>query len=88
LGINDRMSEPVEDDHYFVVRGRRWRKTDPSIPKAKRQQLVNELMQARRDVKAAKRANDKAALAEARGRVNEAKVALGERGRPWWLSSP
>jgi hypothetical protein len=47
-----------------------------------RQQLVNELMSARRVVAAA--AADSARRV-ARARVQDAKVALGERGRAWWL---
>lgn len=65
-----RAAEPVDDDRYFVVGGRRWRRTDPAIPHPLRQELVNELMAARR--------------VPDRPRVHDAKVALGERGRPWW----
>lgn len=39
-------------------------------------------MDARRAVRAA--AGDPARLALARARVQAAKVALGERGEPWW----
>jgi hypothetical protein len=49
-----------------------------------RQELVDELMAARRAVAAAKRSDDDDDLREARRRVNAAKVALGERGAPWW----
>ena len=41
-------------------------------------------MRARRDVKAALRANDHAALGEARKAVHAAKLSLGERGPVWW----
>lgn len=41
-------------------------------------------MNARRAVKQAKRKNDSSALALARQQVNQAKVALGERGPVWW----
>lgn len=41
-------------------------------------------MQARRQVKQAKQSQDTTALKDARSRVNEAKVALGERGPVWW----
>ncbi|HEY5820597.1 MAG TPA: DUF3253 domain-containing protein [Propionibacteriaceae bacterium] len=80
-------SEPTatvdEDDaHYFVVKGRRWRTTDPSIPEPLRVELVAELMDARRAVRDAK--GEEAATASARDRVQDAKVALGERGEPWW----
>ncbi|KYJ97055.1 DUF3253 domain-containing protein [Microbacterium sp. CH1] len=64
------------DGHHIVVNGRRWRATDPSIPENLRQELVDELMAARRAVKAAE--------PDARRRVQDAKTALGERGAPWW----
>jgi hypothetical protein len=72
----------VPDTAYITVDGRRWRASDPHIPASLRQELVNELMAARRGVRdAASQADVRAA----RRRVNDAKVALGERGRAWWL---
>ncbi|MFJ8565515.1 hypothetical protein [Streptomyces sp. NPDC093514] len=41
-------------------------------------------MSARRAVGAALRSHDVQAEREARHRVHTAKVALGERGTPWW----
>ncbi|MFD8148424.1 hypothetical protein [Streptomyces sp. NPDC059708] len=41
-------------------------------------------MAARRAVGAALRAHDEEAEREARRRVQTTKVALGERGTPWW----
>ncbi len=70
------------DGHHIVVDGRRWRASDPAIPDKLRVELVAELMAARRAVKAA--AGEASATAEARARVQDAKVALGERGHPWW----
>ena len=58
------------DGRYFVVRGRLWRTSNPSLDPAKREQLVRELMDARRR--------------RDRERVDAAKRALGERGPPWW----
>ena len=80
------MSEPerTPDGHHVIIDGRKWRATDPSIPEERRQELVNELMSARRAVGAAKRAGDAEAEKAARERVHAAKVALGERGEPWW----
>ena len=78
------MPEKTPDGHYVIIDGRRWRATDPSLPEERRQELVNELMAARRAVGAAKRAGDAKAEKEARSRVHAAKVALGERGEPWW----
>lgn len=46
--------------------------------------LVNELMDARREVKAATRKQDVDRVAAARVAVNAAKVSLGERGPVWW----
>lgn len=74
--------ERTEDGRYIIVAGRRWRATDPAIPPHFRQELVAELMDARRAVKSAH--DDPEAMAAARDRVHHAKVALGERGDPWW----
>ena len=71
------------DGRYFIVRDRLWRTSNPALDADHRQSLVNELMRARRDVKA-HRAEGGKALAEARKFVNSAKTALGERGPPWW----
>jgi hypothetical protein len=78
--------ERTPDGRYIIVDGRKWRASDPSLPEEERQRLVDELMAARRDVGAAKRAQDEVAEREARGRVHAAKVALGERGPKWWES--
>lgn len=68
--------ERTDDGRHIIVNGRRWRATDPSIPESFRQELVDELMSARRGVKSG--------AADARSRVHDAKHALGERGHPWW----
>ncbi|MGO4741595.1 hypothetical protein AB4099_34165 [Bosea sp. 2KB_26] len=39
---------------YFMVAGRLWRSTNPALPTARRQDLVADLMDARRMVKEAK----------------------------------
>ncbi|MEV7799620.1 DUF3253 domain-containing protein [Microbacterium foliorum] len=76
-GLSDaRGPEHTADGHHVIIDGRRWRATDPSIPDAFRQELVDELMAARRAVKAQD--------PDARRRVHDAKTALGERGQPWW----
>ena len=78
-------SHPVTaDGRYFVVRGRLWRCSDPSLPAAERTRLTSELMAARRAVRGALRSGDAAALAAARAAVDAAKRALGERGEVWW----
>ncbi|TPG42700.1 hypothetical protein EAH79_02175 [Sphingomonas koreensis] len=72
------------DGRYFVVRGRLWRCSDPSLPPAERDALIADLMRARRAVRAAKAANDPVAEATAHAAVDGAKRDLGERGPPWW----
>lgn len=72
------------DGRYLVVRGRLWRAADPSLPEATRDTLVRQLMQARRDVKAALCSKDTALLRQARDAVQKAKISLGERGPVWW----
>ncbi len=76
--------ERTADGRHVVIDGRRWRATDPTLPEARRQELVDELMAARRAVAAARRASDQVAERAARDRVHAAKVALGERGAKWW----
>lgn len=78
------MVERSADGRYVIVDGRRWRATDPGLDDATRRALVDELMAARRAVAAALRAGDADAERRARDRVQDAKVALGERGTPWW----
>jgi hypothetical protein len=73
-----------EDQRWITIDGRRWRATDPSIPDNLRNELVDELMAARRAVAVAQRTAADDELRRARHRVHAAKVALGERGAPWW----
>ncbi len=72
------------DGRYIVVRGRLWRAANPHLTDEQRAALTKALMDARREVKAAGRAHDPGRLAAARKAVDAAKVALGERGSPWW----
>lgn len=81
------MSEPpkTEDGHHVVIRGRRWRATDPAIPEERRAELTRILMAWRREVGRTRGTPEEAT---ARAGVQAAKVALGERGTPpWWEQS-
>lgn len=69
------------DRRYFVVKGRLWRLSNPSLDAATHERLVRELMDARRAVKIS--SNQEARIA-ARLRVDAAKRELGERGDVWW----
>lgn len=68
--------EKTDDGRWIIVGGRRWRATDPTIPDELKNELVRELMRARRAIKSGD--------LTARARVHAAKTALGERGEPWW----
>ncbi|MET4046662.1 MULTISPECIES: hypothetical protein [unclassified Rhodococcus (in: high G+C Gram-positive bacteria)] len=70
--------EYTEDGHFIVIEGRRWRATDPSIPEDRNAELRSILMAWRRDVRST------GGTAASRAGVQAAKVALGERGTPWW----
>lgn len=67
---------------FITIDGRRWRTSDPGIPENLRHELVNELMAARRAVRDGRTQLD---IRRSRHRVNDAKLALGERGDAWWL---
>ncbi|MCX6469079.1 MAG: hypothetical protein NTW76_07175 [Corynebacteriales bacterium] len=70
--------ERTDDGRYIVVKGRRWRATDPEIPDERDAELRSILMAWRREVKRTD------GSPESRAGVQAAKVALGERGTPWW----
>ncbi len=74
----------TSDGRYIVVAGRRWRATDPAIPESRRDELTRVLMAWRREVRRTKGTDEEKA---ARAGVHAAKVALGERGTPWWEQS-
>lgn len=78
------MHPVTPDGRYFVVKGQLWRCSNPSLEEDVRQHLVDALMAARREVKKAKDSEDASQMRRARGKVQLAKVALGERGPVWW----
>jgi len=80
------MNTPLKtpEGRYIVVRGRLWRASTPTLTEADRAKLIQALSTARRAVKTALRDKDADRLAAARAAVHTAKLALGERGPPWW----
>ena len=68
----------------MVMNGRRWRRTDPSLPDDVVEALKSHLGRGRSGVRVAKGKNDADAVAAARNRTNLAKHGLGERGPYWW----
>jgi hypothetical protein len=81
-----RVAAPLmtPDGRYFVVRGRLWRATNPSLPTEVRELLVKKLMAARRGKGAAMSADNAQHRAAARQVVDDVKIKLGERGEVWW----
>ncbi len=80
--------EPQEDEHFFVVKGRRWRRTDPCLPDDVVEALTSHLGRGRSGVRVARRSGDDDAVVAARRRVDLAKHGLGERGPRWWEDEP
>ncbi len=79
------MKYPITPDgRYFLVRGCLWRCSNPTLAEDVRAALTRELMAARMAKGRAMRAGDSDGKEAARQRVDAAKVALGERGPPWW----
>lgn len=72
--------ERTEDGRYIIVKGRRWRAADPRIPASLNAELVRVLMAGRRMVRTE---GDPVRVV-----VQDAKVALAERGDPWWEPTP
>jgi hypothetical protein len=79
-------TEPLHtpDRRYLIVRGRLWRASNPNLPPAERERLVQALTDARREAARAKKRSDPELRLAARARVDEIRAALGERGPPWW----
>jgi len=82
--VSDDGPELTPDGRYVVIDGRRWRATDPAIPAERCAELQRILMAWRRDVRRTRGTDDERA---SRAGVQAAKVALGERGTPWWEQS-
>ncbi len=75
------MHPTTPDGRYFVVRGRLWRRSNPALADDVREALVRRLMAARQALRGRRSVEERAA---ARRVVEDAKVALGERGPVWW----
>ena len=77
-------SEVSDDEHWMVINGRRWRRTDPELPENLVVRLTSHLGRARSAVGVSRRSGDAEVTAAARVRVGLAKRGLGERGPRWW----
>ncbi|MDQ0733656.1 2-polyprenylphenol hydroxylase [Arthrobacter agilis] len=81
------LSNTTDDDRFFLHGGRRWRKTDPSLPDDVKVRLMSHLGRGRSGVRNSAKGDDGSALPRARRTVQLAKEGLGERGTPWWEQS-
>ena len=82
--MKEQKNPVTPDGRYFVVSGRLWRMSNPQLAEHQRQELVDQLMLARRQVGAALKAGDADAEQTARALVDKAKRSLSERGPVWW----
>lgn len=75
MGFKEMKSQyPVTPGgRYFVVKGRLWRRTNPSLPSERKQLLVHELMETRRAKGAAMHNRDLVGREAARKRVDQVK---------------
>lgn len=80
----DCSEPPTDDDKWLLIKGRRWRRTDPELSADVVEELKHHLGAARNGVRAAKKSGSADDLQDARRRVNVAKHGLGERGDYWW----
>lgn len=78
------LADTTDDERFFLHSGRRWRKTDPTLPADVRARLMSHLGRGRSGVRTSAKGDDGAALPRARRTVQLAKEGLGERGTAWW----
>ena len=71
-----------DDERWLTINGRRWRRTDPSLPADLVAALTSHLGRGRSGVRRAQ--GDPDATSASRRRVDLAKHGLGERGPYWW----
>lgn len=72
------------DGRYFVVKGRLWRCTNPALDPKERDILVRQLMAGWSAKRQANKLADTERREHAMQSINNAKIALGERGPVWW----
>ena len=73
-----------DEERWLVIHGRRWRRTDPSLPADVVEALTSHLGKGRSGVRAGKKTGDDERVTASRRRVGLAKAGLGERGPYWW----
>jgi hypothetical protein len=81
---DDTSGPEGSDECWLIIKGRRWRGTDPCLPSDLVEKLTSHLGRGRSSVRTAKKGGDDDSVAAARRRVGIAKHGLGERGPYWW----
>ena len=76
--------EYTDAQKWMVIKGRKWRRTDPELPEDMVAELKSHLGTARNAVRTAKKTGTDEDVSAARNRVNIATHGLGERGDYWW----
>ena len=80
--------ERTSDGRYIIVKNRKWRATDPSIPEEALTELKHHLAKGRASARAMVpkgKTEEDDDIRLSRKRTGLAKLGLGERGKPeWW----
>lgn len=82
--MSEETQSAEESERWLVIKGRRWRRTDPALPEELVAALKSHLGRGRSGVGAGKKSGDADRVAASRRRVGLAKTGLGERGPYWW----
>ncbi|TSI14928.1 biopolymer transporter Tol [Brevibacterium aurantiacum] len=80
----DGEREYSDAQKWMVIKGRKWRRTDPELPEEMVAELKSHLGTARNAVRTAQKTGTDEEVSAARNRVSIAKHGLGERGDYWW----
>ncbi|WP_252199766.1 biopolymer transporter Tol [Brevibacterium sp. RIT 803] len=80
----DGEREYSDEQKWMVIKGRKWRRTDPELPEEMVAELKSHLGTARNAVRTAQKTGMDEDVSAARNRVSIAKHGLGERGDYWW----
>lgn len=82
--MTEEAQSAQDAERWLVIKGRRWRRTDPALPEELLAALKSHLGRGRSGVGAGKKTGDDERVAASRRRVGLAKTGLGERGPYWW----
>jgi len=84
MTLTEEAQSAQDAERWLVIKGRRWRRTDPALPSELEAALKSHLGRGRSGVGAGKKTGDQERVTASRHRVGLAKTGLGERGPYWW----